>query len=416
MAIEVKRNTKLGRRFVLARRTVMISVGLAAVALVTGCHPGARSGRWSPPDGGSIRAIWVTRWDYRSARDIPAIMENCRSAGFNTVLFQVRGNGTAFYRSRIEPWADELGGRDPGFDPLAVACKEAHRRGLSLHAWVNAMPGWRGNKPPANRKQLYWAHPDWFWRDASGRRQPLGWYNSLNPCYPEVRRYLVAVMREIVNRYPVDGLHLDYIRFPNEWHKSYLPRRHVPDYPRDARTLALFRRATGHTPESAPRLWNGWRTEQVTRVVRDIHSMMLSVRPKACLSAAVGAAPSESKRRHFQDSRGWLAEGLVDAVFPMNYAGDMKLFTERTRVWSGMRSRVPVVTGVMFDGRDAATVVKQIERARASSPHFAAFAYNSLFERPGRLVRGDRSRESAQRSALRKRVIPYLRRLATQPA
>ncbi len=395
------------------RMAALLLVQAATLMLLSGCHPQRRYevGRQGPPD--QIRAIWVTRWDYKSRSDIATVMENCHRAGFNTVLFQVRGNGTVFYRSGIEPWADELGGRDPGFDPLAVACNEAHRRGLSVHAWVNVMPGWRGKKPPTNRRQLYLAHPDWFWRDQMGRRQPLGWYNSVNPCYPEVRSYLVAVMREIVGNYPVDGLHLDYIRFPNEWHQSYGHGRKVPDYPRDPRTLAMFKRATGHTPGSAPRLWDGWRTEQVTRLVRDIRAMMREVRPRAVLSAAVGAAPSEAKHRHFQDARRWVAEGLLDLVFPMDYAADAKTFADRLREWPGVGTRVLVVVGVMFDNRDSSTVIAQIRRAAASTPHFAAFAYNSLFERLDRSGQPEGDSQSAARALLRDCVIPYLRRLAS---
>jgi uncharacterized lipoprotein YddW (UPF0748 family) len=381
----------------------------------------------------------VTRWDYKSPADIAHVMRNCRAAGFNTVLFQVRGAGTVFYRSRIEPWADELGGRDPGFEPLAVACEEAHRRGLSLHAWVNVMPGWRGDKPPTNPRQLYLAHPDWFWRDAAGRRQPLGWYNSVNPCYPEVRKYLVAVLREVVENYPVDGLHLDYIRFPNEWNRSYPPGGRVPDYPRDPRTLALFQRATGCAPDASPRRWDEWRTEQVTRLVRDIRAMMRRVNPRVCLSAAVGASPDKAKRHHFQDSRHWVAKGLLDAVYPMNYAKDMRTFSTRLAEWSGWVARsnllgraphthhdqavldratrsghgrrvpIPVVIGVMFDGRDASTVLTQVDRARRSGTHFAAFAYNSLFERLDQSSRPIRDQAGSARAELRKRVIPYLR-------
>lgn len=392
----------------------VVFVVTAALFLFGGCHPQPRRDATLQPPPVRIRAIWVTRWDYKSPSDIAAIMENCHRAGFNTVLFQVRGKGTAFYRSKIEPWADELGGRDPGFDPLAVACREAHRRGLGLHAWVNVMPGWRGKKPPTNPRQLYHAHPDWFWRDEAGRRQPLGWYNSLNPCYPEVRRYLVAVMREIVNNYPVDGLHLDYIRFPNEWHASYGRARHVPDYPRDPRTLAMFRQATGHTPGSAPRLWDHWRTEQVTRLVREIRAMVRKVRPRVALSAAVGAVPVEAKRRHFQDVRKWVDEGLLDLVFPMNYTENPKAFADRLEEWSRVGTRVPVVVGVMFDKRESSTVISQIRGAAASTPHFAAFAYNSLFERRDRAGRSVKDSQSAERARLRKRTLPFLRRLASK--
>ena len=408
-------------------RWVMMTSGVvASLAGLSGCQKPHRAALREGPEDGAIRAIWVTRWDYKSPAEIARVMKNCRQAGFNTVLFQVRGNGTAFYRSRIEPWADELGGRDPGFDPLAVACKEAHRRGLSLHAWVNVIPGWRGKQPPTNPRQLYHAHSDWFWRDARGRRQPLGWYNSLNPGYPEVRRYLVAVMREIVSRYPVDGLHLDYIRYPainalrapvcHEWNNSYPRGARVPDYPRDPRTLALFKQATGRTPDRAPEAWNQWRTDQITQVVRDIRAAVQAVRPRAMLSAAVGAHPEEAKRKHFQDVRQWMAEGLLDAVYPMNYAEDMPTYAGRLTAWSAMRPGIPVVTGIMFDKRSSATVLAQVRRARRSGKHFAAFAYNSLFERLDRKRRPAMDEQSASRAALRQQVIPEVRRRAPSRA
>jgi uncharacterized lipoprotein YddW (UPF0748 family) len=392
-----------------ARSTALTAFAIISAAALTGCHPGARPRQ-------PIRAIWVTRWDYKTPADISRVMDNCRTAGFNTVLFQVRGSGTVFYRSKIEPWADELGGRDPGFDPLRVACREAHRRGMSLHAWVNVMPGWRGNKPPANRRQLYHAHADWFWRDAAGRRQPLGWYNSLNPCYPEVRKYIVQVCREIIANYPVDGLHLDYVRFPNEWHESYASIGQVPDYPRDPRTLALFKRATGHTPESAPHLWNGWRTANVTQLVRDIRAMMHRVKPDAQLSAAVGVLPDEARNLHFQDSRRWVAEGLVDAVYPMNYSQDPATFGRGLQVWSQMRLPIPVVVGIMADKRESTTVAEQIYRTARATRNFAVFAYNSLFERFDRAGRPVMDTQSGSRAALRGRVIPHVRRLAATRA
>jgi len=379
---------------------------------LTGCHPGGRWGFGKPFGAEPIRAVWVTRWDFKSASDVAKVMENCKSAGFNTVLFQVRGAGTAFYRSRIEPWADELGGRDPGFDPLAVACSEGHRRGLEVHAWVNVIPGWFGDKPPSNPKQLYHSRPEWFWRDSSGRRQPLGWYSSLNPCYPEVRKYLVSVMKEIASRYPVDGIHMDYIRFPNEFSKAYEAWGKVPDYPRDQRTLAMFRRATGKTPEQAPELWRQWRTDQVTQLVREVRAMMLRARPRAAMTVAVGSLPEEHKRNHFQDAPRWVTDALVDAVFPMNYSQDMSVFEKRLAAWTWARSSVPVVTGVMFDKRDSAAVAHQTTQAVRATGHYAAFAYNSLFERLDAGGRPIQDGQSASRAELRRRLIPQLRKMA----
>jgi len=390
-------------------------VGVMATTLSTGCQ-GLRWGLGGRHPQRSIQAVWVTRWDYKSPGDIARVMQNCQAAGFNTVLFQVRGNGTVCYPSKIEPWAAEMGGRNPGFDPLAVAVAEAHRRNLKIHAWVNVIPGWRGDAPPDHPRQLYNAHPDWFWHDANGRPQPLGWYVSVNPVYPEVRAHIVSVMEEIVSGYDVDGLHLDYVRFPNEWNDSWPPGAAIPDYPRDPRTLGMFRRVTGRSPEQAPAAWNAFRTEAVTQVVRDIRKMMLQKKPKIVLSAAVGASPNESRQRYFQDARRWVSEGLLDAVYPMNYAANMHVYSKRLVGWNAIRGSVPMVTGIMFDKQSPADVRRRIEYALETGGNFAAFAYNSLFERLDEHGRPLMDEQSPSRAKLRKHLIPYLRRASSQVA
>src|SRR5262245_20494842 len=89
-----------------------------------------------------IRAVWVARFHYHDAADIAEIMRNCRAIGANTVLFQVRGEATVAYPSKIEPWSREYDFADPGFDPLAIAIAEARKNDLRIEAWCNVMPGW----------------------------------------------------------------------------------------------------------------------------------------------------------------------------------------------------------------------------------------------------------------------------------
>jgi len=336
---------------------------------------------------GPLRAIWVTRYDYRSPADIAKIMENCRSVGLNAVLFQVRGNGTAFYRSSLEPWAEELGGRDPGYDPLAVAIQEAHARNIELHAWVNVMPGWRGPNPPADPRQLYNSHPEWFWYDQNGRRQPLvqsyrgkstGWYVSVNPCLPEVRQYLVDVMREVVENYEIEGLHIDYIRFPND----ATPRG--VDYPRDPQTLSLYRQATGLKPESNPTAWARWRTDQVSAIVRDTRAMMRRVRPHAKLSASVGPDPALFKRDHYQDGGTWAANNWVDYLMPMNYTAYEDLFIDRVNAWHRCSHGKPVVVGIgVYLHKTPAQLTRQMDLVDYWGQGFSLFSYDSVFPKQG---------------------------------
>jgi uncharacterized lipoprotein YddW (UPF0748 family) len=380
----------------------------AAMVTLSGC-----AARITPP----VRAIWVTRFDYKTAEDVEQIMADCADAGFNAVLFQVRGNATAFYRSELEPWADELGGEDPGFDPLALACEAAHERDMELHAWVNVMPAWRGVEPPTNPKQLYNARPEWFWYDQHGKRQALQWfYVSVNPCLPEVRQYLVDVFREIVAGYDVDGLHLDYVRFPDE--PPAIPRGSDIDYPRDERTLALYKAATGLSPDDDDDAWDQWRTDQVTQLVIDIHDMMRRTKPRAALTASVGSTRG-GKPRHYRDADRWVREALVDAAFLMNYTDSPETFQERIEPWLADPPPVPVIPGLWF-GRHrgksveeaAQAVLDQVEIANVRVGSFCVFAYASLFDSANDELEEQSDEEVEKRAKRREILLPYLRHLA----
>jgi uncharacterized lipoprotein YddW (UPF0748 family) len=382
--------------------------------MLTGCV--------GPRVEGPVRAIWVTRFDYKTANDVTRIVDNCAEAGFNTILFQVRGNGTAFYKSSFEPWADELGGEDPGFDPLELACQRAHEHGVELHAYVNAMPAWRGVKPPSNPEQLYHKHPEWFWYDQNGERQKLSsFYVSLNPCLPEVREYIVDVFRDIVARYDVDGLHLDYIRFPNE--APATPRGSGLDYPRDERTLALYKADTGLTPDEDEAAWDKWREEQITQLVADIHSMIRWTRPRVVLSASVASARERAVARYHQDALAWVERGAIDMLVLMNYTDSPAEFEARNEPWLAADLPVPTVPGLWFghhrgksNAEIAEAVKSQVEIAAAQTGSFCVFAYSSLFDSDDEELTSQSTKARAKRKVMRDAVVPCVQALAADEA
>ncbi|WP_372797638.1 glycoside hydrolase family 10 protein, partial [Pontiella sp.] len=183
-----------------------------------------------------VVALWVTRFDYDRPEDVRRIIQNVGEAGFTDVFFQIRGNGTTFYPSQLEPRAYELSGHDlsnlgndPGWDPLQLALDAAKPYGLRVHAYMNVLPGWKGLKdPPAAAEQLWTAHPDWFMVDSLGDRMlpTAGWYAFINPVMPEVRRHLKGLAQELC-RYDIAGIHLDYIRYPHDYH--IVAGQHYPD-------------------------------------------------------------------------------------------------------------------------------------------------------------------------------------------
>ncbi len=365
-----------------------LGLALLLVVVPVGCRSGPDAGGAGRPRVGPagrrppqplptpLRAIWVARYHYRTPDDIRRIMARSAALGANTVLWQVRGEGTVAYPSRLEPWSREFDFRDPGYDPLALAVSEAHRRGLRIEAWVNVMPGWRGRTPPPVPSQLYHAHPDWFVTDAWGRRQPLGdFYVILNPCRPEVRRHIARVVAEIATNYDVDGIHLDYVRFA--WDGTPNARAR---FPRDAQTLALYRRETGRTPDEDPAAWDAWRAAQVTRTVAEIRQAVRRTRPGATLSAAVWGDLDQGYREYLQNGPAWLRAGLVDALLPMAYTDNPAEFTASIEAYRAAAPGRRVVPGVgVYKLDSAAGLATQLAECERWGGDWALFSYDALF-------------------------------------
>lgn len=327
---------------------------------------------------------------YRYPDDVRTIIRNCAARGANTVLWQVRGEATVAYPSALEPWSREYDHRDPGFDPLAIAVAEAHRYGLRLEAWVNVMPGWKGQAPPPTREQLYLARPEWFLHDERGRRQALSdYYVIVNPCLPAVRAHIAAVCREIASRYAVDGVHLDYIRYA--WDTTPDARQQLP---RDPQTLALYRSATGLHPDDDPNRWDRWRAEQLDALVRHIRTAVAEARPGATLTAAVWADPDLGYKRYLQDGRKWLARGWVDALMPMAYTAAPAEFAAHIAKYRAAATRGRIVPGVGLYKHDApGALCAQLRDCVRWGGDYALFSYASLHP-----TAGDRASRPVSRS------------------
>ena len=343
-----------------------LSMGLAAVVLLSGCtyNYAVRGVK------AEARALWVTRWDYKKPEDIRLIMKRARWARFNVVFFQVRGNADAFYPSRYEPWSEDIGGRYPGFDPLALAIREAHRRGLELHAYVNVMTGWRGPNPPRSMNHLWRVHRAWFTRNAYGTPQPLnGSYLQLSPGLRPVRDHIVQVVTDVARRYPVDGIHLDYVR--------YLSER----YSYDPVSVSVFRKATGRHPARLPGSWRTYRRALVTRLVRRIRNSLREVKPDLILSAAVLGRMEDARAIYSQDVAQWLAEDLIDVSYPMIYETDQRAFAAQLADHLRASAGKPVYPGIGVYRHDRPSqALGQIALARSYGVRgFAVFDYRSLF-------------------------------------
>lgn len=233
------------------------------------------------------------------------MLDRLQAAGINVVFFQTRIRATTAYPSAIEPWDGCFTGKPglrPGYDPLQFALDECHRRGMELHAWVVAFPACKvAAAAQLGRAALPRLRPELC--------QKCGDQYMMNPGEPGTADYLARICREIVENYDVDGIHLDYIRYPE------------PGIPfNDDRT---YRKYGGGQAKAA------WRTENVNRCVRAIHDAIKAVRPWVKMSCSpVGKYADLARQSSMgwnardavnQDAQRWLREGWMDWLVPMMY-------------------------------------------------------------------------------------------------
>lgn len=263
-----------------------------------------------------FRGIWVTRWDYHAPEDVIKIMEKAAQSHFNAVFFQVRGRADAFYRSELEPWAEELTGKlgvDPGWDPLETAVKEAHERGLELHAWMNMLTCWSGLVPPPKTKprHIFLSHPKWLQTDRTKKAMKLNdHYVFVSPANLELRNHLIAVCTDIANRYAVDGFHFDYIRYAGR------------DYANDEKSEKRYFKSMSIQMDHAT-----WLRQSLNELVSLLYQSIIAVRSDLKITAAVWGIykdkwqwnTSEGYSSYYQDSSAWLSGNYIDAICPMIY-------------------------------------------------------------------------------------------------
>lgn len=281
--------------------------------------------------GAARRFLWVKRYDFRTAEDVARIVNRAAALRFTDLVWQVRGQADAFYRSGLEVRGEEIAGTD--FDPLADALESAGLAGVKLHAWVNAMPLWKGLAAPKNPEHLYHARPRWRMYDLEGKEQPLNpHYVIVNFCLEEVREHVAAVCRDIARRYPVAGVHLDYIRFVSETMATGAV------HPGDAASLRLFAAESGHEIDSTDSpdfraAFDDWRRSKVTDLVRLIRREVTEENERAEVTAALWRRPELGHDRYLQAGAQWVREGLLDLFMPMIYTDNTAQLRSDSAAW-----------------------------------------------------------------------------------
>ncbi|MER7459321.1 family 10 glycosylhydrolase [Micromonospora sp. NPDC126480] len=338
------------------------------------------------PETGSTqqwRSYWVDAFNegiYTPAQ-VTKLVQDAKKINANALIVQIARRYDCFCNRALYPRTDAAIAPAP-YDPLDEVIAQGHAAGLEVHAWVNVNTMWNSATPHSSPEHVFNKHG----RSATGADR---WLNKrhdglelmganayMDPANPGAVNYIVEAIQSIVREYDVDGVNLDYVRYPD-----FNSTTTHSDWGYSETSLARFRAATGRTDTPLPSdpQFSDWRRTQMTNLVRKIYLGMWEVDPRARLSMdgityAFGPQTMggwEKTRPYaevLQDWKGWLAEGIMDTVVAMNYKRDWmpdqkQMYDEWTEVLADWQGDRQAVIGPALYLNDIPHSVEQARRA-----------------------------------------------------
>ena len=352
-----------------------------------------------------VRAIWFDRGTIvkaKSEADLVEIFDRMAIAGINTVFFETLNSSYTIYPSRVAPEQNPL---VKGWDPLKAAVKLAHERDMELHAWVwtfaaaNKRHNQILNQPSHYLGPVLSQRPEWAMTDQQGSRFH---YNSgkvfLDPANPEVRGYLQKLIAEIADNYDVDGIHLDYIRYPFQSSTGHLT------YGYGIASREQFQQATGFDPAQLNPyhlFWSEWiefRTEQVDTFVREVSQQLRDIDPELTLSTAVFPLPTRDRLNKIQQGwETWVKKEWIDMLVPMTYSQSaLQLYSVTNPLLSEFsQGKALLLPGIRLLDMSEVVALDQMQLLRGLSTEgyslFAAENLNSRMSATFQQTQGERS-------------------------
>jgi uncharacterized lipoprotein YddW (UPF0748 family) len=392
-----------------------IAGGATALSVAACLVPAAWSAPAPPgPTTAEVRALWVKSASLETPAGVSAMVKAARAGAFNTLLVQVRGRGDAYFSSQLEPRAAALSSQPESFDPLALTLDLAHAAGIRVHAWIDVGLVSSAVQLPSSRAHVVNRHPEWLMvpralaRDLAlidARSQTyldklVRWTRAqseveglyMTPVSEDAAAATVAVVADIAARYPVDGVHLDYIRYPSDEFdyslgslqafKAFVLGR------LDAAAAERAQREVGHDlvgwPEAFPDRWRAFRRERLTALVTRIRDSVKARRPEVIVSAAVAPDAADASRRRLQDWAEWIQHGLLDVVCPMAYTTDPAAFAAQVTAARQSAGERPIWAGIGAYRLSLRDTVENIRVARdLGAAGVVLFSYDALTALPG---------------------------------
>jgi uncharacterized lipoprotein YddW (UPF0748 family) len=343
-----------------------------------------------------MRALWVRQTSLETEESIRRMVASASTSGFNTLFVQIGNEAAAAAQT---------------FDPVAETINQAHAAGLRVHAWLDIARVAPSGELPFARDHVIYQHPEWLMvpRAIAAELLPVDvhspdylgrlvrWTRSntdridglyVSPALPEAASYLAEAVRDVVRRYPLDGVYLDHVRYPGA------------DFDYGVRSIAAFRdMLKGQLPlterqridsvqaldpfaypNELPDEWRSFRRAQLTALVVRLHSTIKSVRPGTTVSVAVTADAESAERENLQDWRTWAANEFIDALCPMVTGADV---TGQLSQIHELAAGRPFWAGIGANRLSQRETIDGIAAARrAGAQGIVLFSYDSLISPP----------------------------------
>ncbi|MGB3112792.1 MAG: family 10 glycosylhydrolase [Candidatus Omnitrophota bacterium] len=352
--------------------------------------------------------VWVTVFSPEkilySKENADRLIASCKEAGIDHVYVQVYRAGKAYYDSRITDKAPYLKIQESSkTDILDYIIKKAKKNDIKIYAWINLLSLAR-NK---DAFILLKFGDEVLTRDQYGRtplvdnkKDELDKYfireNQLflEPGNEKVRKHLTEITEEIIRRYPgLDGLHLDYIRYPSV--VPFAPgSRFTPPgvgYGYGKENIENFRKATGLDVKTMAGSrenffkWDSWRRDQVTAMVREISDKVRKIAPDKEISCAIVPSVERTYQVNFQDWTRWLREKYVDWVVAMSYTDDpqqMKLYS-RSMLLPQFEEKIYIGVGAFLLKGKAEIFKEELDSLKGMNPGgIVIFSYDDIAQDP----------------------------------
>jgi len=323
-----------------------------------------------------IKALWVPIWEITRPGKIDTLFLDIEDQDFDQLLVQVRYRGDAAYfpnkfdNSFQNPEKRYFAIRDSLFDPLGYIIEKADRKEIEVHAWFTTFVVTGHDLTKLDSSHVFFQHPEWitsqFTQKAMDFQEDMGAF--LDPGIPAVQDYTLNVILDVATNYGIDGIHLDYIRYPG----TYFGFNEL--------AKKTFKAEVKYQDANS---WQQWKLDQVTRFVAKVSSYAKEISSEIQISAAIFPGVADARDNYSQDWIFWLEKGYLDKAYTMSYTKSTERLQQDLTFLTNFKLNSKIIVGLRAWNDGSSYPAKQItEKMRTANKlnyaGFALFSYTGI--------------------------------------